>query len=455
MHDDEGAPGGAGPADAAGPVFGSGWPPAPIAARMADPALRGFLASAAFDGAWVVTAAPGADGAVPGAGRAEQGRPDHGRGGAGGADGAARGVAAAWMDPGMRRLLGHDARSLPDTPEAWRGAIHPADLDPTLTALHEMFAAPGAPRDLPLRLLRRDGELATVRCRVMALPGGDGPPAAIGVQQDLTGLMRAKTGIQAASALKSAFISDLRHELRTPLNVILGAAELLEQAHSDPMLRRLAASAAAAARQAAEMLEGVGDLARIEAGETMAARSVFDPAALVEEAVSIFAPAAEAAGVTLELSLDGARGPVAGAPGRLRQVLSNLLGNALTHSGAGRIAVRAALHDAPPEPGALLLTIDVSDDGRGMSDALKRVAFERHVQGPERAPSAGGAGRAARPLSGGSGLGLFISRTLCEAHGGTLTVDDTPGGGVTFRISARVRRSPAAGGAARGGAPAD
>ena len=238
---------------------------------------------------------------------------------------------------------------------------------------------------------------------------------------------------EAANRVKSEFLATMSHELRTPLNAMIGYADLLDAELAGPLtgqqrvyLGRLRASALHLLGLVSEVL----DLARTDAGQGKVARESAMTGNAVAPALALAAPQAAARGVTLIDERSGDVGePYVGDPGRVRQILVNLLGNAVkfTEPGGqvtiecGHASERPGSPDALPGPWTY---VRVTDTGIGIPVAEQREIFEPFRQ------LEGGLTR----TRGGTGLGLTISRRFARLMGGDLTVDSVPGSGSTFTL---------------------
>jgi signal transduction histidine kinase len=221
--------------------------------------------------------------------------------------------------------------------------------------------------------------------------------------------------------LKDEFVSSISHELRTPLTSIAGYVELLqEEEDDDEKLGHLAI----VGRNSERLLALVTDLlfaARLQYGRLELERSPVDLRRLVEQCVASARPRAQAASVRLDLDVEDVP-TIEGEPAKLAQLLDNLVSNAIKFTPRdGQVAVRLTGH---PE----LICIEVSDTGIGISDQERERLFERFF----RAQSA-----LERQIQG-TGLGLYISKAIVDAHGGRIGVNSVPGGGTTFIVELPV-----------------
>jgi signal transduction histidine kinase/CheY-like chemotaxis protein len=238
-------------------------------------------------------------------------------------------------------------------------------------------------------------------------------------------LETARRAAEAANAAKSTFLATMSHEIRTPLNGVLGMAQIMARGPlAKPQRERLSVI-----RQSGEtlllLLNDVLDLSRIESGRLELEDGEFDMGTIAGEARDTFAGVADGKGLSLTLTVDpAARGPWRGDGGRVRQILHNLVSNAVkfTSEGSVRIHVR---HDG----GALLA--EVTDTGPGIAPERQAVMFERFVQ----------ADASTTRRYGGSGLGLAICRELAGLMGGEIWLSSTIDEGSTFTVRLPLPRA--------------
>jgi len=235
----------------------------------------------------------------------------------------------------------------------------------------------------------------------------------------------AQARAQAASQAKSDFLATISHEIRTPLNSILGFASLVADDPSlSPENRRRLDLVGRAGRSLAEIVGDLLDFAKVEAGRLDLALTPTSPAALLRDTVAIIAPEAAAKGLTLSTVFDETGGgdveaPLALDETRLRQVLLNLLANALKFTAEGGITVKLT---AGPAPGAL--RFEVIDTGIGIAAEVQARLFQRFSQ----------ADSSISRSYGGTGLGLAISKALVTRMGGAIGVESQLGQGARFWI---------------------
>ncbi|MDF8365213.1 ATP-binding protein [Achromobacter anxifer] len=229
--------------------------------------------------------------------------------------------------------------------------------------------------------------------------------------------------VEAARA-KSVFLATMSHEIRTPLNLLLGHLELLDRDQAGGRQDGRLRTVREASRALVDIINDILDVSRMESGQMTVERIPFDLERLIAEAVAMFEPAAQAKGLRLSSTTDPALARrYAGDPTRIRQILVNLVGNAVkfTDDGEVAIAVTAALGGA----GDAAVLIQVRDTGIGMTPEQAAQAFTLYAQSDSSI---------ARRF-GGSGLGLPISKKLAEMMNGTLSVSCPPGGGSVFSMT--------------------
>ena len=235
-------------------------------------------------------------------------------------------------------------------------------------------------------------------------------------------LAQAKTAAEAASDAKSQFLSNMSHEIRTPLNGVLGMAELLEATPLSVVQQKYCRAIAASGCTLHDLLSNVLDLAKIEAREVKLENITFDPASLINDIGDAYRELAAGHNSLLTMQIDPAIPRyVSGDPKRLRQVLSNLVGNAIkfTHQGIITLAATMAMREPADTDNSTDKNIAdawvrfrISDTGIGMSEAAMKTLFHPFVQ----------ADNSTTRNYGGSGLGLVICKHLVGLMGGTISL---------------------------------
>lgn len=230
---------------------------------------------------------------------------------------------------------------------------------------------------------------------------------------------------QEANRIKSELLANMSHEIRTPLNGIVGFCRLLGRSRLGASQQEWLDQIQVACDNLLILLSEVLDLSRMEAGQLQLERVEVDMVALVDEALGLQAPLAHQKGLhLLGLVYDDVPATLLGDPLRIRQVLTNLVHNALKFTEKGEVIVRVMVADLS-ESGQALLQVDISDTGIGLTPEEQRQLFEAFHQTSVSHPR----------RYGGSGLGLAISRQLVEQMGGAITVESEPAKGSTFSFT--------------------
>lgn len=268
------------------------------------------------------------------------------------------------------------------------------------------------------------------RARRLALEQARGAAAAL--EERNAELAAARDAALAAAEAKSRFLANMSHEIRTPLNGVLGMTELLIDTPLTNTQRGFAETAYRSGRTLLELLNDILNFSKNETGRLALERIPFQPREIVEEVVKPHAQSASVKGLDLTAHVD-VRVPnsLVGDPARLRQILNNLVGNAVKFTLRGGIAIRVfsldanqfSARDRRTEASApVRIRFEIQDTGIGIAPELLHRLFQPFSQADESTTR----------RFGGTGLGLAICRQLAEAMGGTITVDSVPEHGSTF-----------------------
>ncbi len=256
---------------------------------------------------------------------------------------------------------------------------------------------------------------------------------ALQLQEKNSALALALESARESTRLKSQFLANMSHEIRTPMNGVLGMAELLLESGLTAEQESLAVNVSRSGMQLLAIINDILDLSKIESGKLELEHAPFDLTGVVEAAVELMAPAAHAKGLELTYWLDP-EVPVrlVGDEARLRQVLLNLVGNAVKFTAEGEIAVRVS---AGLEPnGAVRLHVIVTDTGIGIPEDGMQHLFQSFTQ----------ADSSTTRRFGGTGLGLAIAKSISELMQGRIGAESAPGRGSRFWFTAVLEPDAAA-----------
>ncbi len=282
--------------------------------------------------------------------------------------------------------------------------------------------------DLAVLARRRDGEKITVQVNARYYAGSEGtPPYIEGSLVDIServqaeNLRKEKEAAEAASRAKSTFLATMSHEIRTPLNGVIGMLELLADTELNRKQRHYTGIAKSSADSLLSLINDILDFSKIEAGKLELNEDEFDLTTLVEDVADMFCLRAEQKGLELSCHiLPEVAARVKGDSERLRQILVNLIGNALKFTEAGEVRIEARVEQSSETSQQICLS--VQDTGIGIPYDIQERLFLPFEQAD---------GSTTRKF-GGTGLGLAICRQLIDLMGGTIDIDSAPGVGTTF-----------------------
>jgi len=313
---------------------------------------------------------------------------------------------------------------------AQRGEYGPGDIEEQVRARMAL-----ARRAEPHCFERRRADGKIIEVRGTPVPGG----GFVTVYTDVTvqreesrRLIEAREHAESAARAKSEFLATMSHEVRTPMNGVLGIAELLLDSQLSVDQRDYVETILRSGQALLEILNDILDLSKIEAGKLDLESIAFDPVQALNDVIALSGPRASAKGLVLgaDVAPDVPR-DVIGDPGRLRQVLSNLIGNSLKFTDAGE--VRAETRVVSVEGDDVVLGFTITDTGIGMTPEQQTKLFRPFTQ----------ADTSTTRRFGGTGLGLAICLRLVDMMGGKFEVRSEPGQGSSFSFTLRCKRAAA------------
>jgi signal transduction histidine kinase/DNA-binding response OmpR family regulator/HPt (histidine-containing phosphotransfer) domain-containing protein len=336
-----------------------------------------------------------------------------------------------FLSPRVLDIWGVDASELARAPQCFFERVLPEDHE----VYHGRFEreSRGEPVDTSFRVQHPTRGIRWLRSHTRAQRLHDGEWCVYGLITDVTDereheleLQRARDAAEAASQAKSQFMANMSHEIRTPMNGILGMTELLLGTPLTDKQRRFAQAVYRSGESLLEIINDILDFSKIEAGKLELAPCDFVLRSVVEDTLELLAPRVHEKRVELSFrEQPGLPAVVHGDPLRLRQVLTNLVANAIKFTEAGEIVVDLKWDPQPSNGEQKWFLFEVRDTGIGIQPEMLPRLFHAFTQGHN--------GMARR--YGGTGLGLAISKQLVELMGGRIEARSTPGVGSCFSFS--------------------
>jgi PAS domain S-box-containing protein len=338
-----------------------------------------------------------------------------------------------FISPNVETVYGFTPQEIYADPDLFFGRIHPDDVAGVKEAYHGLFEG-NRKFEVEYRVRRKDGAWIWLYDRALGTYTKAGEAYADGIFTDITARKRAELELQKAKEMaeqgsrsKSEFLANMSHEIRTPMNGIIGMTELLLDTRLRPDQREYLEMVKSSADALLTLINDILDFSKIEAGRLEIEPIDFGLRDCLDETMRILAVRAHSKGLELACHvLPDVPDAVVGDPGRLRQVLINLVGNAIKFTERGEVLVRVEAE--PPSEAEARLRFAVSDTGIGIPEEKHQAIFEAFTQAD---------GSTTRKY-GGTGLGLTISLQLVEMMGGRIWVDSQIGRGSTFHFTVRL-----------------
>ncbi|REL34384.1 PAS domain-containing protein [Thalassotalea euphylliae] len=341
-------------------------------------------------------------------------------------------------DEWMLKLYGLERDSFSGALSAWRQGLHPDDRKQISAQLQEAISTANK-FDAQFRIIRPSGEVRYIKASAINTLNETGQVTnLIGVNYDVTDRVRdelalkaAKTQAESAVKAKNEFLASMSHEIRTPMNGVIGMLELLQDSELDRDQQHKVQLAQSSANSLLQLINDILDFSKIDADKLDLEAIVFDLAHMMGELSEAMAPQAQRKGIELILDTVGLSDrQVIGDPSRIRQVLTNLISNAIKFTHSGEVVISASLTEEDEAYWRLKLV--VKDTGIGIPQDKLHLLFEKFRQ----------VDSSTTRHYGGTGLGLAIVKKLCQRMNGNVSVSTVQDKGSEFTCDIRVGKTP-------------
>ncbi len=345
------------------------------------------------------------------------------------------------------QLLGYPTTRWLDVPNFAAGLIHPDDRE-WVFRYSRRATAECRDHTVEYRMFAQDGRLVWVRDIISVIVEDGEARELIGVIVDISEYKAAEEALESAHAqalsatrAKSEFLASMSHEIRTPMNAVIGITDLLLETPLTPEQRTFVETVRSSGDVLLNVINDILDFSKVESGKLEFEHIDMDPEALADDVARLMGQRARSKGLelTCHVAADVPRNLV-GDPGRLRQVLLNLVGNAIKFTEKGDVAIRVSAQHVTDAQA--VIRVEVADTGIGIAPDAQARLFEAFTQ----------ADASTTRRFGGTGLGLAISRRTIDLLGGNIGVESAPGVGTLFWFTVPCARAGAAPASAATGA---